>query len=173
MKRRFVSAAIAVSVLHASSAWALDPSAVQAYCDALQAAAKQAQVNYLTRYQPRTDPGQTFDSAISACLQYIASYKPGITLSIPSLGDIQAILAKVAADLLTRACQTAAQQFQSAVNGALSEINQNTSTINTIPGVNVSTGTSTGGVTVQGTGAGGISNAGSTISNSIFNTLTK
>ncbi|MFM0265557.1 hypothetical protein [Paraburkholderia sediminicola] len=173
MKRKFLNMALAVMVCHAGSAWALDPTAVQAYCDALQAASKQAQINYVTRYQPRTDPGQTFDSAISACLQYIASYKPGITLSIPSLGDIQAILAKAAADLLTRACQTAAQQFQTAVNGALSEINQSASTVNTIPGVNVSTGTSTGGVTVQNTGAGGVSTAGSTISNSIFNSLTK
>lgn len=109
-------------------------------CDDLARASRDAQLRYVQIYQPRQDPGKTFDDAVSSCLDFIT----GFQVSIPTMWD--GILAAMAKQLMQRVCQTARGQFDKAVGDAMQSVN---GSVGQIPGVGVST-TSQAGVSVQG-----------------------
>ncbi len=117
--------------LSSNYAWGLEPQTAQAYCDEVKQAAQAAQMKYLQTYQPRTNPGKTFDDATLPCLDFITKFKS----SLPSLLD-DTVLAQVAKQLLQRTCQAARDQFEKSLNeakqsisgvvGQLPELNQST-----------------------------------------------
>lgn len=139
MKRKCAAVLVAVMLVQAAPTWALDSASAQAYCDEVKKAAQDAQLRYLQNYQPRQDPGKTFDDAISSCLDFIS----GFQVSIPSMWD--GILAAMAKQLLQRVCQTARGQFDKAVGDAMQSVNGGVG----MPGVGVST-SSQAGIGVQG-----------------------
>lgn len=157
MKRKCAAVLTALMLAHAAPVWATDPASVQAYCDEVKKAAQDAQLRYIQTYQPRVDPVKTFDDATGSCLEFISMFDIGFSFTIPSLGDIDALLRNMAMKLLQRACQAATQQFNRAVNDAVQSVTGGTG-LNDIPFVSggVTTGTGgtgvTGGVTVKSDG---------------------
>lgn len=144
-----LSAALIVSTPAASA-----PSLVD--CDDLRRGATEAQARYIQTYTPRVDPVKTFDDATGACLEFISTFDVGFTFNIPSLGDLDAFLRNMAIKLLQRACQSATQQFNRAVNDAVQSVAGNT-VLNNIPLVSggITTGTSSsasGGIAVRDDG---------------------
>ena len=137
MKRKFAIAVMGAALLAPSVSHAVDPQSVQAYCDDVKKSAQDAQLRYIQTYQPRVDPGKTFDDATSSCLDFINKFNIGFSFNIPSLGDIQGILQQAAQQLLQRTCQAAQQQFNKAVTDAQQSVGQATSGVNQLPGVNV------------------------------------
>ncbi len=136
-----------VMLSHAPCNWALDSTSAQAYCDQVQKAAQNARTNYIKVYQPSNDPVKVFDDATGACLDFISNFDIGFSFTIPSLGDIDAFLRRMAMTLLQRACQAATDQFNRAVNDALQSVNSTTgvagvTATNTGSGVAVSSNTS-------------------------------
>lgn len=168
--KRNVAALILVAVIgHSGQVWALDPQSVQAYCDDIKKAAQDAQTRYIQAYQPRTDPGKTFDDATSSCLDFITNFQIGI----PSLWD--GILQKVAQQILQRACQAARSQFDKAVNDATQSVN---GVVGQVPGVSVGVGTQSGGgsglginTTVTNDGGATAGNAATSTVDRLFNVL--
>lgn len=146
------------------SAWALDPSSAQAYCDDVKKAAQNAQTKYIQIYQPRVDPGKTFDDATSSCLGFISNFN----VSIPTMWD--GILGNMATQLMQRACQAAQQQFNKAVNDATQSVN---GTVNQVPGANVGVQTGTGnyGVSVSGDNGSTMQNTATTAVDRVINFL--
>lgn len=140
MKRKCAAVLVAVMLVQAAPTWALDAASAQAYCDEVKKAAQDAQLRYIQTYQPRQDPGKTFDDAVSSCLDFIT----GFQVSIPSMWD--GILAAMAKQLMQRVCQTARGQFDKAVGDAMQSVNGG---VGMIPGVGVST-SSQAGIGVQG-----------------------
>lgn len=153
MKRKCATVLTAFMLAHAAPVWALDPSSAQAYCDEVKKASQDAQLRYLQTYQPRVNPVQAFDLATGGCLEFIANFDIGFTLTIPSLGDIDALLRRMAMALLLRACQMATDQFNKAVNDAVKTvtdpINNTLDPLNGVPGV------SAGVTTKSSSGIGG------------------
>lgn len=117
-------------------------------CDELGRGAREAQTRYVQINTPRTDPVKVFNDATGACLDFIMMFDVGFSLTIPSIGDIDALLRNLATKLLQRACQAATAQFNKAVGDALASVNAPLGTLNSIPGVNI--GVSAG----SGSGAG-------------------
>lgn len=117
-------------------------------CDELGRGAREAQTRYVQINTPRTDPVKVFDDATGACLDFIMMFDIGFSLTIPSIGDLDALLRSMATKLLQRACQAATAQFNKAVGDALASVNAPLGTLNSIPGVNI--GVSAG----SGSGAG-------------------
>jgi hypothetical protein len=153
MKRKFAAILAAVMLTHATPIWALDPASVKAYCDEIQQAAKNAQIHHLQTYQPRTDPVRIFDMSTEVCLNFITNFDLGFSLTIPSLGDLDAFLRRLATAILTRVCMAATEQFNRAVNDAMAAINQTLAPLNSVPGVNAGfggTSAGSGGVNVSG-----------------------
>ncbi|CAG9169665.1 hypothetical protein [Cupriavidus pinatubonensis] len=144
MRRNVAGLILVATIAQATPSWALDAQSVQAYCDDVKKAALDAQTKYIQTYQPRNDPGKTFDDATSACLDFITSFQ----VSIPSIWD--GMLAAMAKQLLQRACQAARSQFDKAVNDATQSVN---GVVGQVPGVGVSVGTS--GNAGNGPGVGG------------------
>ncbi|KAG0186589.1 hypothetical protein DFQ28_007594 [Apophysomyces sp. BC1034] len=120
------------TIAHSTPVWALDVQSVQAYCDDVKRAAQDAQARHIQTYQPRTDPGKTFDDATSSCLDFLTNFQ----VSIPSLWD--GILTAMAKQLLQRACQAARSQFDKAVNDATQSVN---GVVGQVPGAGISIGT--------------------------------
>lgn len=109
-------------------------------CDQLRQGSLNAQARYIQIYQPRQDPGKTFDDAVSSCLDFIT----GFQVSIPTMWD--GMLSAMAKQLMQRGCQAARGQFDKAVGDAMQSVN---GSVGQIPGVGIST-TSQAGVSVQG-----------------------
>lgn len=145
MRRNVATLILVATIAQATPSWALDAQSVQAYCDDVKKAAQDAQMKYIQTFQPRTDPGKTFDDATTSCLDFITNFQ----VSIPSLWD--GILMGMAKQLLQRACQAARSQFDKAVNDATQSVN---GVVGQVPGVGVSVGTS-------GNGGNGIGVSGS------------
>ncbi len=150
MKRKYLAVVLIASLLAQSGGvWALDAGSARADCDEIKKAGKEAQLRYVQTFQPKQDPGKTFDDAISSCLDFITNFK----ISIPSMWD--GMLEAMAKALMQRACQTARAQFDKAVGDATQSVNE---TVGTVPGVEVSTSTTSSqsgsgpgvGTTVQG-----------------------
>lgn len=126
-------------------------------CDDLRRGATEAQARYVQISTPRVDPVKTFDDATGSCLEFISMFDIGFSFTIPSIGDLDALLRNMAMKLLQRACQAATQQFNRAVNDAVQSVTGGTG-LNDIPFVSggVTTGTGgtgvTGGVTVKSDG---------------------
>lgn len=141
-------------------------------CDDLRRGATEAQARYVQTYTPRVDPVKTFDDATGSCLEFISMFDIGFSFTIPSLGDIDALLRSMAAKLLQRACQAATQQFNRAVNDAVQGAG-----LNNVPfasgGVTTSTsGTGvTGGVTIKDDGGSTVRNAVSNATDRVINFL--
>lgn len=118
--------------------------------DRFQQIALDNQRNYINRYQPRTDPVTTFTLATDVCLNFITNFDIGLSITIPSLGDLDAFLRRLATAIVTRACLAATQQFNNAVGDALNSVNNQLAPINSIPGVSVGVGGNTAGAGVNG-----------------------
>lgn len=136
------------------SASALDAASAQADCNSISQAARDAQLRYLSMYKPKVDPVQTFTLATDVCLTFITNFDIGFSLTIPSLGDLDAFLRRMATAILTRACQAATSAFNTAVNNAIQAVGEQISPITSLPGVSA-------GVTTSSTGSGGASVSGS------------
>ncbi len=165
MKRNAAVLILVATLAHSSSVWALDPQSVQAYCDEVKKASLDAQTRYIQAYQPRVDPGKTFDDATSSCLDFISNFNIGFSFNIPSLGDISGLLQQMAQKLLQRACQAAQQQFSKAVSDAQQSVGGGLNSVNQVPGVNV--GVQTGNSGGQGMNVTGVirDDGGSTLKN--------
>lgn len=134
--------------------WAMDtptsPARSLVDCDDLSRGALDAQARYIQTYTPRVDPVKTFDDATGACLEFISNFSTGFSFTIPSLGDIDALLRNMASKLLLRACQGATAQFSKAVNDASQSVS---GAVGQIPGVSGGISTAgTSGVTVRDDG---------------------
>ncbi len=112
---------LSLSVTAASApldyAWGLEAQAAQTYCTEVKQAVQAAQMKYLQAYQPRTNPGQSFDDATLPCIDFIAKFKS----KLPSFLD-DSILTQVAQQLLQRTCQAARDQFDKTINEAKQSI---------------------------------------------------
>lgn len=148
--------ALLATLMHSGQVWALDAQSVKAYCDEIKQAAQDAQTKYIQIYQPRQDPGKTFDDATTACLDFITSFQ----VNIPSIWD--GVVMGMAKQLLQRACQAARSQFDKAVNDAVQSVN---GTVSQVPGASVSTSTQTGGGTGVGVSGSVKTDGGSTMQN--------
>jgi len=137
MKRNLAAAIIGMALLCPTASQAVDPQSVQAYCDDIKKSAQDAQLRYIQTYQPRVDPGKTFEDATTSCLDFINKFNVGFNFNIPSLGDIGAMLQQAAQQMLQKTCQAAAQQFNKAVSDAQQSVGQATTGVNQLPGVNV------------------------------------
>lgn len=141
------------AALASSPASAIDATSAQADCNAIHQAARDAQLRYLAMYKPRTDPVQTFTAATDVCLAFITNFDIGFSLSIPTLGDLDAFLRRMATAILTRACQAATSVFNTAVNNAIQSVGEQVAPITSLPGVSAGISTSTtgsSGVNVRG-----------------------
>jgi hypothetical protein len=138
----------------------------QANCDAIKSEVSRAQNSYLQAHTPSQNPVQTFDDAISNCLDFITNFQ----VSIPSLYD--GILSTMAKQLMQRACQTATGQFNQAVNTAKQSVNGAasgaTGGIITSP---VSTGQGGTGVSVSSDNGSLLRNTANTATNRVINLL--
>lgn len=133
-----VLAALAISLTALpQQAHALDAASVQAYCEAVKQAAKDAQKKYLGLFTPKVSPQDVFDRAVKVCSEYITKFDGGFKLSIPSLGDIQGMLEREAEKLLRQACQAAQDQFNRALDDAVRTVNEAGAPVTQVPGVNV------------------------------------
>ena len=121
MKHKCVAVLTAVMLAYAAPSWSTDAASALVDCDALTKAAKDAQLKDIAIHTPRVNPVQTFDDAISSCLDNISRFDMG--LRMPGLGDLDALLTDMAAKLMQRACQTATNQFNTAVNDAKNSVN--------------------------------------------------
>lgn len=141
-------------------------------CDDLRRGATDAQARYVQINTPRVDPVKTFDDATGSCLEFISMFDIGFSFTIPSIGDLDALLRSMAAKLLQRACQAATQQFNRAVNDAVQGAG-----LSNVPfasgGVTTSTnGTGvTGGVTVKDDGGSTVRNAVNNATDRVINFL--
>lgn len=141
-------------------------------CDDLRRGATEAQARYVQINTPRVDPVKTFDDATGSCLEFISMFDIGFSFTIPSIGDLDALLRSMAAKLLQRACQAATQQFNRAVNDAVQGAG-----LSNVPfasgGVTTSTsGTGvTGGVTIKDDGGSTVRNAVSNATDRVINFL--
>lgn len=156
LKRKWAVVLMIVLLAQPFSAFALDAASAQADCNSIVQASRDAQLRYLSIYKPRVDPVQTFTLATDVCLMFITNFDIGFSLTIPSLGDLDAFLRRMATAILTRACQAATQAFNTAVNDAIRAIDEKISPITSIPGVSVGITTSSnsggvGGVNIGGT----------------------
>lgn len=168
--RRNVAMLVLVAMLAQSApVWALDPQSVQAYCDEVKQAAQNAQAKYIQIYQPKQDPGKTFEDATTACLEFINNFNIGFSFQIPSIGDIQGILQRMGQQLLIRACQAAKDQFNKAVNDAMQSVNGQLGDLNQVPGVNV--GVQTGAGSGPGVSAELKNDGGSTLGSAAQNAV--
>lgn len=113
-------------------------------CDDVKRGAIEAQQRYIQAYTPRVDPVQTFDDAVGSCLEFVSLFDVGFSFTIPSLGDLDAILRSLATKLLMRACQTATSQFNRAVSDAMNSTLAPLAPLNSIPGVGITTAASAG-----------------------------
>ena len=136
------------------SASALDAASAQADCNNIAQAARDAQLRYLSMYKPKVDPVQTFTLATDVCLMFITNFDIGFSLTIPSLGDLDAFLRRMATAILTRACQAATSAFNTAVNNAIQAVGEQVSPITSLPGVSA-------GVTTSSSGTSGVNVSGS------------
>jgi len=148
MKRNLAATIIGMALLFPTASQAVDPQSVRAYCDDIKQSAQNAQLRYIQTYQPRVDPGKTFEDATTSCLDFINKFNVGFNFQIPTLGDVGAMLQKAAEQMLQKTCQAAAQQFNKAVSDAQQSIGQATNGVNQLPGVNV--GVSTGSIQPPG-----------------------
>lgn len=145
-------------------------------CDDLRRGATDAQLRYIQTYQPRVDPVKTFDDATGSCLEFISMFDIGFSFTIPSLGDIDALLRGMAMKLLQRACQAATQQFNRAVNDAVQSVTNGTG-LNDIPFASggITTGTNgtgvSGGVTVKDDGGSMVRRTVENATDRVVNTL--
>lgn len=144
MKRNLAVAVLGMALLTPAVSYAVDPQSVEIYCDGIKKAAQDAQLRYIQTYQPRTDPGKTFEDATTSCLDFINKFNVGFSFNIPSLGDITNILQQAAQAMLQKACQSAAQQFNKSVQDAQQSVGQSVTGVNQIPGVNVGMQTGAG-----------------------------
>jgi hypothetical protein len=141
-------------------------------CEDLRRGATDAQARYVQIYTPRVDPVKTFDDATGSCLEFISMFDVGFSFTIPSIGDLDALLRSMAAKLLQRACQAATQQFNRAVSDALQGAG-----INDVPFVSGGVTTSTsgtgvsGGITVNDDGGSTVRNAVSNATDRVINFL--
>lgn len=142
---------ILLGVLAAMPAMALTFDASVCRSEFEQEAAR-ARSKYVQAYTPRTDPVKTFDDATGSCLEFISMFDIGFSFTIPSLGDIDALLRSMAMKLLQRACQTATQQFNRAVNDAVQSVNAPLADVASVPGFSAGVSTSTPGVTIRDDG---------------------
>lgn len=134
MNRKLIRLGVLVlSLACAGQALAFDPSAAQAYCNAVKQAAADAQKNYVNVYTPQRDPQQTFMDATNSCMSAIGNF----TIAVPpNLQAMQPIIQKVSQQLLLQACDAAKQEFQQSVNRALSAVNSNVNDIGLDVGLN-------------------------------------
>lgn len=121
MKRKYATVLTAVMLAYATPIWATDAASAQAYCDAVKQASIDAQNRYIQIHTPHVNPVQTFDDAISSCLDNISKFDLGLRL--PGLGDLEALLNDMIKKLMQRACQSATGQFDRAVNDATQTVN--------------------------------------------------
>lgn len=154
-----------------------DVTSAEADCESVAQAARDAQLRYLATYKPRVDPVQTFTQSTDVCLAFISNFDVGFSLNIPSLGDLDAFLRRMATAILTRACQAATSTFNSAVNNAMQSVDQQVAPITSLPGVSAGISTSSGssGLSVRGavtTDSGAaVNNAVDTTANRVVNIL--
>jgi hypothetical protein len=153
------SAVIALALLLVSvPAMALDPSDAQQKCQDVRDAAEAGRQRAIAAAIPRKDPGETFHDATEACLKNIIDYSK-FEFRMPSLGDLQGALKQMGQDLITKACQSASNQFNKAVQDATSQLGgMNTN----VPGVGTVgvVGTGTGSVSI---GSGGVTTSGAPV----------
>jgi len=147
MKRKSAAALAALTMMLATIGNSTAQPLVD--CDELRRGATDAQARYIQTHTPRVDPVKTFDDATGSCLEFISIFDIGFSFTIPSLGDIDALLRSMAAKLLQRACQAATQQFNRAVNDAVQSAT-NGAGLSNIPGVSTSVGSS--GVSIKANG---------------------
>lgn len=100
------------------------------------------------------------------------------SLSIPSLGDLDAFLRRMATAILTRTCLVATSVFNTAVNNATQSIGEQVASITSLPGVLAGISTSTtgsSGVNVRGSvntdNGAAVNSAADSAANRVVNTL--
>lgn len=131
MWREFSCAlALILLLLMSGQARAVDPQSTQAYCDEVRDAAKDAQKRYVSTFKPRQDPGKTFDDATKGCLDGILSFPSAFQFTMPTMAMVQEILKQMATKLLMQACQSAHDQFDRAVDDAMSTVDGGISNVN-------------------------------------------
>lgn len=102
-------------------AFALDASSAQQNCQDVRDAAEAARVRAIKAAIPRKDPVEVFQQSTEACLKGIISYSK-FEFKLPSLADLQAMLQQMAQELIARACQSATDQFNRAVQDATAQL---------------------------------------------------
>lgn len=168
------AAAFVAALIVSSQAMALDAESVKAYCDEVSKAAVTAKSNYLATYQPKQDPGKVFENAINSCLDQISKYSVGFNFSSPNMAAIQKMMEQMAAQLIQKACQSAQDQFNKAVNEAKQTVNGTLSPVNDVPLVNAnmtSSTSGTGGVStnVTNTSQSTVNSTSNSWTNRVFN----
>lgn len=183
LRRKCVVVLMVMLLAQPFSVSALDAASAQADCNNIAQAAKDAQLRYLSMYKPRVDPVQTFTLATDVCLMFITNFDIGFSLTIPSLGDLDAFLRRMATAILTRACQAATSAFNTAVNNAIQAVGEQvapiTNTVGGIPGVSAGITTSSssgsGGVNVNGSvstdNGAAVNSVADSAANRVVNTL--
>lgn len=121
MKHKCVAVLAALMLAYAAPSRSNDAASAQVYCDEIKKAAQDAQLRYVQTYTPKVNPVQTFDDAVTSCLDNISKFDLGLRL--PGLGDLEALLNDMIKKLMSRACQTATGQFDRAVNDATQSVN--------------------------------------------------
>lgn len=149
--KNICATALAAMVLGQSlPASASDGASAQADCNSITQAARDAQLRYVALYTPRVDPVQTFTQSTDACLSFITNFDVGFPLKIPGIGDIDALLRRMATAILARACQTANQVFNTAVNDAVRSVDGTVAPITSVTGVSASSTITAGSGKVSG-----------------------
>lgn len=168
MKHKKAAVMTAVMLACAQPVWATDAASAQAYCDEIRKASQDAQTRYVQTYTPRVNPVQTFDDAVTSCLDNISKFDLGLRL--PGLGDLEALLNDMLKKLLGRACQAATGQFDRAVNDATQSVNGTASAATGgIVNAPVTTGHGGTGATVTNDGGGAVRSTVNTATDRVIN----
>lgn len=129
---------------------ALDAASVKQYCDDVKAAAQAAMNRDIALNQPSKSPSSIFNDSVKSCMEKISSM--GIGINIPGIGDLTGMLESLAKKLMDMACQAAKDQFDAAVNDAVSKVNEPLGDINQVPGINTGVNTNNSGTISTGNG---------------------
>lgn len=151
-------------------AWGADAQSALVNCDQIKQSAQNAQLQYIHAYTPSVNPVQTFDDAVGHCLENIQKFN--LSLTLPSLGDLEQLLSDMAQKLAQSACQSATSQFNNAVNAATQAINGAAS--NASGGMvnnSMAVGTQGTGITISGDNGAAVRNTVTNSTNRVVNTL--
>lgn len=130
MRKALLAIALAMAC---TPVWAVTSDTAQQDCQDVRDAAQAGMERAIKAAIPNKDPGQVFDEATESCLKFIIDYSK-FEFKIPSLGDIQGMLQQMGQDLITKACQSAQDQFDQAVQEAMGQLGEQIPTMPSLPG---------------------------------------